>query len=113
MPLDLASLSSIDSFAKLYKSSSSGAGALHILVNNAGVMAIPERETTKEGFERQFGINHLGTWSYFIGHPDRAHVYVDTYDYHLMLCTHTTGSSIFFAFGVLHNSAQGIQQSNL
>ena len=27
---------------------------------NAGVMALPNRETTKQGFERQFGINHIG-----------------------------------------------------
>lgn len=57
MPLDLASLASVDSFAKRYSSS---AGALDILVNNAGVMAIPERQATKDGFEMQFGTNHLG-----------------------------------------------------
>ncbi|CAN0206463.1 unnamed protein product [Ascophyllum nodosum] len=55
MPLDLASLDSIDSFAQSYASSK-----LDILVNNAGVMAIPERQTTRDGFEKQFGINHLG-----------------------------------------------------
>lgn len=59
MPLDLASLDSVGSFAKRYTSS---AERLDILVNNAGVMAIPERQTTKDGFEMQFGTNHLGEW---------------------------------------------------
>lgn len=61
LQLDLASLSSVDSFAKKFRSSAPG---LDILVNNAGVMAIPERQTTNEGFERQFGINHLGKFSH-------------------------------------------------
>lgn len=57
MPLDLASLDSVGSFAKRFSSSSK---PLDILVNNAGVMAIPDRQTTKDGFEMQFGTNHLG-----------------------------------------------------
>jgi len=51
--LDLADLASIRSFADGW------AGELHVLINNAGVMATPERRT-KDGFELQIGTNHLG-----------------------------------------------------
>lgn len=55
--LDMASLASIRAFAAAYV----GAGlALDLLINNAGVMALNTRETTVDGFERQFGTNHLG-----------------------------------------------------
>jgi NAD(P)-dependent dehydrogenase (short-subunit alcohol dehydrogenase family) len=52
--LDLASLESVRDFAVRQ------AGPLDLLVNNAGVMAIPERRLTADGFEMQFGVNHLG-----------------------------------------------------
>jgi NAD(P)-dependent dehydrogenase (short-subunit alcohol dehydrogenase family) len=54
--LDLASLNSVREFATRFGSRHT---ALDILVNNAGVMAIPRRETA-DGFEMQFGTNHLG-----------------------------------------------------
>ena len=54
--LDLASLASIEQFAKRVQSAYDG---VDLLVNNAGVMAIP-RSTTVDGFETQFGTNHLG-----------------------------------------------------
>jgi NAD(P)-dependent dehydrogenase (short-subunit alcohol dehydrogenase family) len=54
--LDLADLASISSFAEKLASDVDG---LDGLVNNAGVMAIPRRETA-DGFEMQFGTNHLG-----------------------------------------------------
>jgi NAD(P)-dependent dehydrogenase (short-subunit alcohol dehydrogenase family) len=56
MQLDLADLSSIRNFSRAFKSDYD---RLHILVNNAGVMATPHR-TTADGFELQFGTNHLG-----------------------------------------------------
>ncbi|MFB6079113.1 MAG: oxidoreductase [Halarchaeum sp.] len=54
--LDLADLDSVRAFADWYRSSFD---ALHVLCNNAGVMAIPRSETV-QGFETQFGVNHLG-----------------------------------------------------
>jgi NAD(P)-dependent dehydrogenase (short-subunit alcohol dehydrogenase family) len=55
--LDMASLASIRAFAAAF---AARGNALDILVNNAGVMALPTRELTADGFERQFGTNHLG-----------------------------------------------------
>ena len=52
--LDMASLVSIRNFARTFDR------PLDILINNAGVMARPTREVTTNGFERQFGTNHLG-----------------------------------------------------
>jgi NAD(P)-dependent dehydrogenase (short-subunit alcohol dehydrogenase family) len=52
--LDLSDLRSVSAFAVGWE------GPLHILVNNAGVMAIPELEKTPQGFEQQFGTNFLG-----------------------------------------------------
>lgn len=56
MKLDLSSLKSVkefaDSFSKEYKQ-------LHYLINNAGVM-MPPYSKTEDGFELQFGTNHLG-----------------------------------------------------
>jgi NAD(P)-dependent dehydrogenase (short-subunit alcohol dehydrogenase family) len=54
--LDLASLASIAEFAERMHSRPS----LDILINNAGVMALPRRQVTADGFEMQFGTNHLG-----------------------------------------------------
>jgi NAD(P)-dependent dehydrogenase (short-subunit alcohol dehydrogenase family) len=54
--LDLGSLSSVQSFAERFRSSHQG---LDLLINNAGVMAPPRRETS-DGFELQLGTNVLG-----------------------------------------------------
>lgn len=57
--LDLASLQSIETAAVAIFSSHP---TLDILVNNAGLMAMPEGRT-EDGFEMQFGVNHLGHWA--------------------------------------------------
>ena len=51
--LDLSSLSSVRAFA------SSWHGPIDVLINNAGIMQVPEARTA-DGFELQFGTNHLG-----------------------------------------------------
>ena len=51
--LDLAELDSVRAFAAGWD------GPLDVLINNAGVMAVPRRRT-KDGFELQLGTNHLG-----------------------------------------------------
>jgi len=56
--LDLADLGSIDVFAAAMRDGAAS-GGLDLLINNAGVMAPPRRETS-DGFELQFGTNHLG-----------------------------------------------------
>ena len=52
--LDLADPASVDDFVRAW------AGPLHILVNNAGVMALPQLTRTPSGYEMQFATNHLG-----------------------------------------------------
>ncbi|MGK8488422.1 SDR family oxidoreductase [Nocardia asiatica] len=53
-------LSSLHSVAALGESLREEGRPIHILVNNAGVMSPPNRQTTVDGFELQFGTNHLG-----------------------------------------------------
>ncbi|NOX30361.1 MAG: SDR family NAD(P)-dependent oxidoreductase [Actinobacteria bacterium] len=57
--LDLGSLDSVERAAT---SIASNHAAVDILINNAGVMALPEGKTA-DGFEMQFGVNHLGHWA--------------------------------------------------
>ncbi len=55
--LDLAQLSSVADFAARVRARHD---RIDLLVNNAGVMVPPERQTTSDGFELQFGTNYLG-----------------------------------------------------
>ncbi len=52
--LDLASQASVQAFAERWE------GPLDLLVNNAGVMTPPRHRETEDGFELQYGTNHLG-----------------------------------------------------
>jgi NAD(P)-dependent dehydrogenase (short-subunit alcohol dehydrogenase family) len=58
--LDLASLASVAAFADRLISQGK---PIDLLVNNAGVMALPEKGTTTDGFEMQLGTNYLGHYA--------------------------------------------------
>ncbi|WP_020604599.1 SDR family NAD(P)-dependent oxidoreductase [Spirosoma spitsbergense] len=62
--LDLTDLDSVHSFVTKWT------GPLHILVNNAGVMAIPELQRSPQGWEMQFVTNHLGHFALALGLHD-------------------------------------------
>jgi NAD(P)-dependent dehydrogenase (short-subunit alcohol dehydrogenase family) len=60
VPLDLGDLSVVaDAAQKIL----AGHERVDLLVNNAGVMAMPQR-TTADGFEMQLGVDHLGHWAF-------------------------------------------------
>jgi NAD(P)-dependent dehydrogenase (short-subunit alcohol dehydrogenase family) len=59
--LDLADLSGVEASAKELLASTE---RVDLLVNNAGVMAIPTRQLTAQGFEMQFAVNHLGGFAW-------------------------------------------------
>ncbi|MEV0529663.1 SDR family oxidoreductase [Streptomyces sp. NPDC050439] len=55
--LDLSSLASVAALGETLREEGR---PIHVLVNNAGVMTPPDRQTTADGFELQLGTNHLG-----------------------------------------------------
>ncbi|KFZ18006.1 hypothetical protein V501_01422 [Pseudogymnoascus sp. VKM F-4519 (FW-2642)] len=61
--MDNTSWSSVRAAAKAILQKSNN--QVNILVNNAGIMALPKLEYTKEGFEMQFGVNHLAHFLLF------------------------------------------------
>jgi NAD(P)-dependent dehydrogenase (short-subunit alcohol dehydrogenase family) len=61
IPMDLRSLKSIANAAKEIHNRMDN---IHILVNNAGVMALPQRTVTEDNFEGHLGINHLGHFAF-------------------------------------------------
>jgi NAD(P)-dependent dehydrogenase (short-subunit alcohol dehydrogenase family) len=60
-------LSSLESVANLVGELRSEGRPIDMLINNAGVMTPPERQTTKDGFELQWGTNHLGHFALTLG----------------------------------------------
>jgi retinol dehydrogenase 12 len=60
LPLDLADLASVKAAAGEFMSKER---QLHVLINNAGVMAPPVEQLTKDGYDLQFGTNVLGVYS--------------------------------------------------
>lgn len=59
--LDLVDPTSVGAFAEAWD------GPLHLLVNNAAVMAVPDRILTPQGWELQLATNHLGHWALAVG----------------------------------------------
>ncbi|KAJ1404720.1 hypothetical protein B484DRAFT_338029 [Ochromonadaceae sp. CCMP2298] len=55
--LDLSSLGSIKAFAEVFKATEE---RLDFLILNAGIMALPKREETEHGWEKQIAVNHFG-----------------------------------------------------
>lgn len=64
LPLDLTSRKGIQEFTTKWK------GPLHILINNAGVMAIPDLQLSEDGWEMQFATNHMGHFELALGLHD-------------------------------------------
>jgi NAD(P)-dependent dehydrogenase (short-subunit alcohol dehydrogenase family) len=58
--LDLSDLTSVRAAAQLVAATET----VDLLVNNAGVMNLPQRQTTRDGFEMTFGTNHLGHFAF-------------------------------------------------
>ncbi|WP_457064975.1 SDR family NAD(P)-dependent oxidoreductase [Hymenobacter sp. UYAg731] len=60
-PLDLSDQASVKAFVAAWQ------GPLHLLINNAGIMALPDLARTPEGWETQFATNFLGHFTLTVG----------------------------------------------
>lgn len=69
IPLDLCDLESVKAFPELLKNSDAfkATQRVDVLLNNAGVMAVPELQITKDGYEKTFQSNHLGHFALTAG----------------------------------------------
>lgn len=59
-PCDLSDLASVQKAARRIQQAE---GKVHLLINNAGIMALPTRHETSQGLELQFGTNHVGHYA--------------------------------------------------
>lgn len=91
--LDLADQRSIATFVDQWR------GPLHILINNAGVMALPDLQRTAEGWEMQFATNYLGHFALTTGlHP----ALVDAGDARIVALTSSGHLFCPVVFGDIH-----------
>ncbi len=81
VPLDLCDLESVKRFPELLKETNGFKETNHIdvLMNNAGVMAVPDLQITKDGYEKTFQSNHLGHFALTavltpLLNPDRSRI---------------------------------------
>lgn len=95
-PLDLADQASVAAFTAGWE------GPLHILVNNAGVMATPEMRTA-EGWEMQFATNHLGHFAFTTGLHDALHAAGDARVVVVSSVGHVNGEVLFDDINFTHH----------
>lgn len=69
LPLDLCDLESVKAFPNILKNSDAFKSTQHVdvILNNAGVMAVPDLQLTKDGYEKTFQSNHLGHFALTAG----------------------------------------------
>lgn len=87
-PLDLSDRRSVHSFVAAWR------GPLHILVNNAGIMATPEHRTA-EGWEMQFATNHLGHFALTTGLHEALAASGEARIVNVSSCGHVSGEVLF------------------
>jgi len=111
IPLDLSSLASIEKFAEAFKEKYP---SLDILINNAGMCQTPELKT-KDGFEMQIGVNHLGHYALTGRLMDRLMSTKDSRVVTMSSMNHVQGTMIFdnlFLTGEYHQM-KAYEQSKL
>jgi NAD(P)-dependent dehydrogenase (short-subunit alcohol dehydrogenase family) len=96
VPLDLADQGSVTAFVAGWE------GPLHILTDNAGVMAPPETRTS-EGWELQFAVNHLGHFALTVGLHDALKAAGDARVVVVSSVGHVNGGVLFDDIGFDHH----------
>lgn len=99
-PLDLSNLESVKTFAEDFTAAHQN---LDLLINNAGIMMLPSLGQTVDGFEQQFGTNHLG---HFALTGQLLSILLKTANSRVV-----TVSSIMHRYGPLHFDNLGAEKS--